>query len=391
MGAYRNALLSAVALSGSLLLSACGAQLPEARPAFGYSGLAGQEASRSNYEQGRLDFSAGRYGLAIKRFQMAMAERPESIEAVNGLAASYDQIGRFDLAERYYRRALGMDPNSSQTLNNLGYSMLLQGKTDLALALFRDATRQSPDDPMIAANAQLAVDAGVEKKEAGQVSEAAPAQPQEVARRAPPAPRPSIVRINPAEQRLRLRTPVAPSTMTLLPPQVIAVPLPAVETVPLPPLPGDGGREEEAQPAATTPLVRVALRASGADAMLPAGPSEDRWQPGTADLSGDIEVANGAGRRYMAARMKAFLIGQGFSVARLSNADSYAHRSTSVTYLPGYRELAEVLSASLPIVPRLRQVDGQAADVRLELGGDLLEFDSDLVEAERSISHADPV
>jgi hypothetical protein len=93
----------------------------------------------------------------------------------------------------------------------------------------------------------------------------------------------------------------------------------------------------------------------------------------------------------MAARMKLYLLGKGLSVTRLSNADNFAHGSTSVTYLPGYRELAEVLSASLPIVPRLQQVTGQAADVRVELGGDLLEFDSDLLQAERNTSHADPV
>ncbi|WP_193370764.1 LytR C-terminal domain-containing protein [Pelagibius marinus] len=390
MNGRRGIFLSIAALGGSLVVSACGTQLPEARPNFGYSGLTGQEASRSSYEQGRFDFTAGRYGLAIERFQMAIAENPASIEAVNGLAASYDQIGRFDLAERYYRRALAMDPNSAQTLNNLGYSMLLQGKTDLALALFRDATRQSPDNPMIAANAQLAVDAGVEN-EAEQVSEATSAPPQEAAVRQPPAPRPSIVRITTAEQRLRLRAaPAAPATL-LLPPEVTAVPLPVVETQPLAPLPAPGGQVTEAPVAVTLPVVRVALQTSGADVTLAAGPSEEPALPDARDLSGAVEVANGTGRRHMAARIKAFLLGEGLSVTRLSNADNFNHSSTSITYLPGYRELAEVLSASLPIVPRLQQSTGQATEVRVELGGDLLQFDSDLLQAERNTSHADPV
>lgn len=390
MSIFRKPLPAIVLLGAGLLVSACGTQLPEARPSFGYSGLVGQEASRSNYEQGRFDFAAGRYGLAIKRFEMAMAENPGSVEAVNGLAASYDQIGRFDLAERYYRRALALDPNSPQTLNNLGYSMLLQGKTDLALALFRDATRQSPDNPMIAANAQLAVDAGVEN-EAAQESKAAPAPRQEAARRQPPAPRPSIIRINPEEQQLRLRAAPAPSATVVLPPQVTAVPLPVVETQPLQPLPELGRRGAEAPAAVTLPVVRVALQTSGADVSLAAGPSEEPAQPAARDLSGAIEVANGTGRRHMAARMKSYLLGEGLTVSRLSNADSFTHASTSVSYLPGYRELAEILSASLPIVPRLQQVTGQAADVRVELGGDLLEFDNDLLQAERNASHADPV
>src|SRR3546814_11331582 len=78
-------------------------------------------------------FAAARYGLSVKRFLRAMAGDPASVEAVNGLAAAYDQLGRHDLAERYYQRALAMDPTAVQTLNNLGYSLLLQGKPELAL------------------------------------------------------------------------------------------------------------------------------------------------------------------------------------------------------------------------------------------------------------------
>src|SRR3546814_5856911 len=71
----------------------------------------------------------------------------------------YDQLGRYDLAERYYQRALAMDLTSVQTLNNLGYSLLLQGKPELALTFFRDAARIAPDNTVIAANAEQAVTA----------------------------------------------------------------------------------------------------------------------------------------------------------------------------------------------------------------------------------------
>src|SRR3546814_1043212 len=82
------------------------------------------ESSLSSYQQAKADFGEARYGLAVKRFQMAMAEEPASVEAVNGLAAAYDQLGRYDLSERFYQRALAMDPASVQTLNNFGYSLL---------------------------------------------------------------------------------------------------------------------------------------------------------------------------------------------------------------------------------------------------------------------------
>src|SRR3546814_7729888 len=93
-----------------------------------------------------------------------MADDPASVEAVNGLAAAYDQLGRYDLAERYYQRALAMDPTSVQTLNNLGYSLLLQGKPELALTFFRDAARIAPDNTVIAANAEQAVTARIEAR-----------------------------------------------------------------------------------------------------------------------------------------------------------------------------------------------------------------------------------
>ena len=81
----------------------------------------------------------------------------QSVRALNGLAASYDKLGRFDLAERYYASALDIDPESPVTLNNLGYSQLLQGKLEEALKIFELAARHGPNNPLIAANTELAV------------------------------------------------------------------------------------------------------------------------------------------------------------------------------------------------------------------------------------------
>src|SRR3546814_10395349 len=87
---------------------------------------------------------------------MAVAGEPASGEAVNGLAAAYDQLGRYDLSERFYQRALAMDPGSVQTLNNFGYSLMLQGRHDLALTFFRDAARIDPENEFNVANAERA-------------------------------------------------------------------------------------------------------------------------------------------------------------------------------------------------------------------------------------------
>ncbi|MPZ11503.1 MAG: tetratricopeptide repeat protein [Kiloniellaceae bacterium] len=388
----RKLSLIVAALGMTLLLGACGTQLEDARSAFGYSGMAGGDPTLSSYEQAKADFAAARYGLAVKRFQMAMAEDPASVEAANGLAATYDQVGRYDLAERFYRRALSMDPNSVQTLNNLGYSMLLQGKPDLALAFFRDAARVAPDSDVIAANAELAVAARMEDRRldaaaAAAAAKAPPASAQAAEAAAIPALR--IVRFNAVEQHLQLQPQqvvMATTEASAMP----AVPLLPVETHPLPALPGRPDPSGLApQPVAVLPSVRVAVSATANDALIAAGPSESG--AAVADLTGTIEVSNGTGRRHMAARVRAYLAQLGLTAARLTNADHFAHTTTTITYRPGHRGLAEALSASLPIAPLLQQSVEQAADVRVELGGDLLKFDSGLLQAERNTSHADAV
>jgi Tfp pilus assembly protein PilF len=384
-----KASLVVTVLGMTLLLGACGTQMQEARPAFGYSGLAGGESALSTYEQAKVDFMAARYGLAVKRFQMAMAEDPDSVEAANGLAAAYDQVGRYDLAERFYRRALTMDPNSIQTLNNLGYSMLLQGKPDLALAFFRDAARIEPDSAVIAANAELAVAARMEDRRLDIAAAATAAKaPPASAQPAEAIPALRIVRLNAGEQQLQ-RHPQPVGLTAYQAPSMPAVPLLPVDTQPLPALPGPTEPASVPEPAATLPTVRIAVSATANDALVVAGPPE----AGVAvfDPTGSIELANGTGRRHMAARMKGYLAQLGLAAARLTNADHFAHATTTITYRPGYRGLAEALSASLPIAPLLRQAAEQAVDVRVELGGDLLDFDRGLLQAERNTSHADAV
>ena len=356
-------------LGAALLLAGCGTQGPDARPAFGYSGLPDGTAGISTYEQAKADFLTGRFGLAVKRFQLAMAEDPASVEAINGLAASYDRIGRFDLAQRFYRRALTMDPHSVQTLNNLGYSLLLQGKPDLAVALLDDANRHAPGHSVITANAAMAA-AALGDEGARQPASAPQAASYASAEAVGEAAAGRIVRVSTAVQRL----------------QLAAQPLMPVDVQPLPALPKPGDVAAAPQPVAVLPTVREAAATSGPARTLIVTPPQEL----TAS-DGSVEVANGTGRRHMAARMQAYLLALGLPAQRLSNADHFAHARTTITYRRGHQGLAEVLAASLPVAPQLRQVAGQAADVRLQLGGGLLEFDRGLLQAERNRSDADAI
>jgi tetratricopeptide (TPR) repeat protein len=114
------------------------------------------ESPETPYERGVSAFAAGQFGLATQAFQDVLEQSPESVAALNGLAATYDHLGRYDLAGRYYSRAMAVDPESPQTLNNIGYSYLLQGKFDVAAVFLRDAQQRDANDPAIAANRAIA-------------------------------------------------------------------------------------------------------------------------------------------------------------------------------------------------------------------------------------------
>ncbi len=550
----------------------------------------------SAYERGKSHFSAGQFGLAVKHFQSAVDSEPASIEALNGLAASYDRLGRYDLSARYYERALAADPASSQTLNNIGYSYLMQDRFDLAVAYLRDAQSRDGKDPVVLANRKTAeesyqeadlmrsAEAARDNRHAPPVS--VPSQPQVAARsparRAPVASKRRvktwIERTAPTVQSLITRPqtallgavedvgidpqlaayqPQQPTAADLLPDHATApmaldvLPSPdrreavrrevhpaatrpeaprasdqawrvlmtAPATVPAPvsdvpasttdPVPMTGPasmtdpapvidpaavevvvasldpapemsdvapdqelpasvaivevREPEvtrrdlepldvldgavfqaaafedaaiqvaaiqaaaieitaaeattveataveatAVEATTVEVTTVEVAAiednaleaeNGAlkedaavemaevevaslDAVVPGAP---RVEAGTTVAVAAslplVEVANGTGRLNMAARLRDHLEAEGVSVKRLTNADNYWHRETTIFYRRGWRSYAEKLARMLPVAIELDDRDGQKSDIRIELGGDLLEFDRGLYYA----------
>lgn len=123
---------------------------------FGLGGTPSASRPETAYARGRDYLAAGHFGLAAQAFQAAVDADPDSVEALNGMAATYDRLGRYDLSARVYGRALAANPESAQTLNNIGYSYMLQGKFDLAAVFLRDASRRDTTDPAIAANRAIA-------------------------------------------------------------------------------------------------------------------------------------------------------------------------------------------------------------------------------------------
>lgn len=93
-----------------------------------------------------------------------------------------------------------------------------------------------------------------------------------------------------------------------------------------------------------------------------------------------IEISNGAGRLNMAHRMREYLNGHGGPKMRLTNAISFTNQVSVLYYRPGHIANAKSLVSLLPVAPELRPNEKISTDLRLVLGGDLLEFDRDLID-----------
>lgn len=100
-------------------------------------------------------FHREEYGLAEKHFRLANHENPKNLDALLGLAASYDHLKRFDLANNTYRQAAKISHRSTDVLNNWGYSYLLRGNVVAARKKFLKAYEIDPKNKAVNANLEL--------------------------------------------------------------------------------------------------------------------------------------------------------------------------------------------------------------------------------------------
>ena len=92
-----------------------------------------------------------------------------------------------------------------------------------------------------------------------------------------------------------------------------------------------------------------------------------------------IVVANGTGRRMMAARTARYLKENGHRVTSLVNAGDFKRRVSRIFYKPGQEGAARAFSKSLLSIPRLVRRKDQIVTLYIELGADLLDFDRQLI------------
>ena len=461
-----SSLLRLTVIALPIALGGCADSWDELRAFTGEDVWSADELAASPYERGKEHFAEGRYGLAVKQFEAALVEDPNSIEVLNGLGAAFDKLGRYEQAERFYQRALIFEPQSAQTLNNLGYSYLMRGRYDLALTYLSDAQALDPENAMVSYNlqqAQTGLNLGEEDYAAAPLGEddfeqlaqwsrsarlttgeapadlgtASPLLDQVhiralsargddiwIERTSPMVqtlvtqPRPDVLlrarnagleprmvnyrgetattpRRRPAGTWQTRRALGAPAGGLLLAesqprPQVVAV---SEGNVKGSALELDGGEESsgegegrlpEGPAAAVEPRMTVEVRVAALDSSTQSSAAMQGEAPTAPPSSREtpvIEVSNGTGRLEMALRISNFLGEQGVPTTRLTNAEHFRHQETTVFYRAGWLETAKRVADQLPAETELAESSDQTSDIRIELGGDLLDFDQELFYA----------
>jgi tetratricopeptide (TPR) repeat protein len=72
---------------------------------------------------GTLRQNQRRYGEAVQSYLLALAEEPNNLEAIKGLAGAYISLGEPELSIALYRRLIEADPGSWPTRTHLLFGM----------------------------------------------------------------------------------------------------------------------------------------------------------------------------------------------------------------------------------------------------------------------------
>ena len=88
----------------------------------------------------------------------------------------------------------------------------------------------------------------------------------------------------------------------------------------------------------------------------------------------------------MATRIGNLLRSEGLSVERLTNAEHFSHQETVIFYRREWIRQAQDLAGHFPVEVSLDVAQDQTTDIKIRLGGDLLNFDQGLFYANRESS-----
>jgi tetratricopeptide (TPR) repeat protein len=139
--------LPAIIGAAALLASCASPKMVEIRPLGARSASAAPISSR--LAEGRGHLVLGDTALALESFRRALAEDPQSIAALQGMATCYELMGRYDLSRGYYERALATAPHDRATLGALASSLSAQGLEQQAAAVRGEAASPKVEQPAL--------------------------------------------------------------------------------------------------------------------------------------------------------------------------------------------------------------------------------------------------
>lgn len=346
----RRMVLLTVGFVISLSGGGCADLSLDIRPHFELGSQTSMQGPDGHYARATAHFKDGRYALAAEAFQAALLVGERKADALNGLAAAYDNLGRFDLAHRYYREALSLDPHSPVTLHNLGYSHLMQGELDQALTYMEKAQALDADNETIAKNLEMVA--------------RLMSQPQLATNAVEPVETTPLSEERASRSTWVQRDSGAVQTLVTAPEDQFLTYIAEVNVDPR--VVGYQVRPDEDAQAAMQDQGETDLPTEDTQ-VLPAHPLR-------------VEVSNGAGRRHMAARMARYLGSEDLEVAILTNDVTFTNQKSVIYFREGFESAAKRLAELLPITVPLEPLgESGRSDVRLVLGGDLLEFDLSLL------------
>jgi len=99
---------------------------------------------RDLYHEGLAWKQEGNVLEALKAFEQAVDETPESAEVWNEIGLLYDDDGRASAAAKCYEKAIGLNPHCAKAWNNWGVSFFLREDYREAETRFKEALRLDP-------------------------------------------------------------------------------------------------------------------------------------------------------------------------------------------------------------------------------------------------------
>lgn len=352
----------------------------------------------------------GRYDLSDRYYQQAIILDPENVQTVNNLAVSLARRGAPDIAANVLASVQARLRDDKTLASNLNRAQA-EARTGPTVVATAPSPVWIPNPPQVPRIEQtspstqqlITIRTAADVVKLPQATAAAPIISREV-----PTMAPAVADTTQLGTVDRFASRPAVISEPLAPPSPVAI----TESTAAEKIADGSPRTGSAPPAANhETIASVAAKAASQTARFEAAPAASEppmlaWarsrlgsriaeseniQPtdvaaqkaGATELAMErlgvrLEVANGAGRRYMAARMRSFLDSHGFDVAYVTNARSFDYVKTVIVYRDGFQPEAAELANTLATKVELLHVADLPVDVRLVLGRDLLPFDRTL-------------